>query len=436
MATRSSARGRHLSWGILAWVLAAAIGAAAAAELRGGHLARAQSQQRSLFMPFIASLGPLSGLPTPGFTEGFSIATSAPRRWKPDDWDITVHRREPTDQYEHAIQASHGPDCGAPPATHSIQSFSDAAYLCKNHLMTSIYASDYGMVYLTPNRMVDFSKGEAVIRFEMSTERTSLRDWVDVWITPYDENLQLALEDWLPDGNGEPRNAIEIRMDSAQDNGVTKTTFIGKRIENFNSTTFGTNGWTGYEQFLTPDAKRRDLFELRITRSHIKFGMPDYNFWWIDEAIDPLAWDKGVVQFGHHSYNPLKGCESTCTPNSWHWDNFTIAPVVPFTMIHADRSIVSPANAATPVRFAKPAPADARLRFTGLSDIQVSFDGGATWADAQKQQQEKYLADHFQSYWTPIPAGASSVLFRSKDPSQTSWKTWMVRDPSIWARSS
>lgn len=36
--------------------------------------------------------------------------------------------------------------------------------------------------------------------------------------------------------------------------------------------------------------------------------MPAYNFWWIDATIPNLGWDMGVVQFGHHSYNPTKDC--------------------------------------------------------------------------------------------------------------------------------
>ena len=39
--------------------------------------------------------------------------------------------------------------------------------------MTSINASGYGVIYLTPDQMVDFSAGEAVVRFDMSTFRTS-----------------------------------------------------------------------------------------------------------------------------------------------------------------------------------------------------------------------------------------------------------------------
>lgn len=90
----------------------------------------------------------------------------------------------------------------------------------------------------------------------------------------------------------------------------------------------------GYESFLTPDAKRRDKFELQISRNHLRFGMPAYNFNWIDLPIPELDWSQGVVQIGHHSYNPAKdaGCpinqnaKTGCSPTTWHWDNVNIQP--------------------------------------------------------------------------------------------------------------
>ena len=61
--------------------------------------------------------------------------------------------------------------------------------------------------------MVDFSGGEAVVRFDLSTLRTSPRDWVDIWLTPYEDHLQLPLDNWLPDLTGEPSRSVHLRMD-------------------------------------------------------------------------------------------------------------------------------------------------------------------------------------------------------------------------------
>ncbi len=362
------------------------------------------------------------------FYEGFDGDPAAPTPWQSPNWDITVHSRNTSDNLYALtpMDAWHGLDCSPPPATHQVATYEGAVYQCRDHLMTAINDENYGAIYLTPNQMVDFGNGEAVIRFDLSTLRTSGRDWITIWITPFDDNLQLPLEDWLPDLSGEPRNAVKFSMSLFPD----ETTFQAQVVRNFNVQDVEDNPAMSYEDFLEPSAVRRDTFEIRISRDHLMFGMPDYNYWWIDADIQPLGWTQGVVQFSHHSYNPTKGC-NTCGPNTWHWDNIRIVPSVPFTMIQADRRYV---DASTPpfVNFSQPAPENAYLRFAGIgSQIEVSFDGGATWQPAQVQDQRKYNSGAFWSYWTPIPAGVSTVYFRGGE-----WwgGDWHVRSISIWAR--
>lgn len=382
--------------------------------------------------PATAAPVPTASAGVPGgrtFTETFDGQPNNPQPWKPASWDVTVHSRDIAtwDQLE-PIHAMHGSDCSPAPNMHMITSYDDTVFLCRDHLMTAIKAEGYGVIYLTPNQMVDFSAGEAVVRFDLTTLRTSQRDWVDLWISPYQDQLQLPLEDWLPDLSGEPRNAIHVRMDTAN-NGTMFKVFV---VKDFAVTELKSSA-TGYESFLAPDAKRRDTFELRITRNHLRFGMPGYNFSWVDTNIADLGWARGVVQFGHHSYNPSKsdGCGPVCQPNTWHWDNISISPTQPFTILRADRRTVDPG---TPpgVSFAAPAPANASLRFAGIgTKIEVSFDGGKTWRAAVLQAQKRQDEDHFKSYWMPIPAGVNSVQFRGAN-----WwgGKWQVRDLSIWAQ--
>jgi hypothetical protein len=83
------------------------------------------------------------------------------------------------------------------------------------------------------------------------------------------------------------------------------------------------------------------------------------------------------------------------------------------------------------VPFAGPAPADAHLRFAGIgTDLQVSFDGGDSWQDAELQwSSDPGIEDHFHSFWMPVPEGTTEVLFRGVD-----WWAgeWRVRDLSFW----
>jgi hypothetical protein len=364
------------------------------------------------------------------FSQTFDGNPAQPLPWTPSNWDVTVHSRDiSTWNKLETMQAGHGSDCSPSPATHTVTEYKDAVFICKDHVMTAINASGYGVIYLTPNQLVDFTNGEAVIKFDLSTARTSLRDWMDVWISPYEDHLQLPLQDFYPDLSGEPRRAIQVEMGNFN----RKTTFAINRIANFAATGLSSNkSYIGYESFLTPSAMRRDTFELHISRTHIKFGMPAYNFWWYDTKMPTLDWSVGVVQFGHHSYTPKKECATgSCGPNTWHWDNVQISPAVPFTIIRATQRYTD-VKAGAQMTLAASAPANARLRFSGIGkSLQVSFDNGATWVKAVTQAQERYTEEAFWSYWMPIPAGTKTIKFKG-----TKWwgGDWRVQDLSVWAR--
>jgi hypothetical protein len=375
---------------------------------------------------------PPSPTPIPaGFIESFDGQPTTPQPWRPADWDVTVHSRDRETWYAlDSMTAAHGPGCEPPPGQHTNNSYEGAVFLCRDHVMSALKASGYGVIYLTPNQMVDFSAGEAVIRFDVSTLRTSNRDWIDLWITPYEDNLQTPLEDWLPDLNGEPRRAIHIRMRFGTAGNLSGS-FEGHVINAFDDTTVPLKRTIGYEAFFPPSAALRQTFELRISQAHIRFGMPVFDLWWLDTDMAALDWTAGVVQFGHHSYNPLKDCPTTCQPNTWHWDNVSISPAVPFTILRADRRYADPTQPG-PLSFPAPAPADSHLRFSGIGNsIEISTDSGATWTAAVLQAQESVRSDHFRTYWSPIPEGTTSVLIRG----QNWWGgKWHVRDISIWAR--
>jgi hypothetical protein len=378
--------------------------------------------------PDVARGDPQRQLSARAFLDTFDGRPDVPTPWHGDGWDVTVHsRNRETWQQLEPMAAMHGADCSAPPATHLMTEYDDAVFHCNGHIMTSINAGGYGVIYLTPNQMVDFSGGEAVVRFDLSTLRTSPRDWVDIWLTPYEDQLQLPLDNWLPDLTGEPWRSVHLRMDSNNDLSIFKGfVFRGRTSEDLKIRT-----WGGYESVVTPSAVRRDTIELRISRTSLKLGMPDYNFWWIDTKMADLGWDRAVVQFGHHSYSPFK-CDGQCAPNTWHWDNVTIDPAVPFTIVPADRRVAN-AEQGTTVQFAAPAPPESHLRFVAAgSNLQVSFDGGGSWQPAQPRaiRDGHDVNNSFLSYWTPMPAGATEVTLRGGD-----WfgGAWQARDFSIWS---
>jgi hypothetical protein len=388
-------------------------------------------EDSKIFLPFIGNKivgSPL--IPDPltdfSFTETFEGDPSLPTPYISENWDISVHSRDlDTWMQLEGMQADHGDDCSPPPATHLVTDYEDAVYQCHNHVMTAINARGYGVIYLTPNQMIDFSDGEAVLRFDISTFRKAVRDWVDIWITPYDDHLILPLEEALPDLQGEPRRGIHVSLSLSMPGGK----LTARRIENFVAEDISSVSWSSYADFIEPSATRRDTFEIRISKNHLKAGMPDYDFWWIDTDITELDWSTGIVQLGHHSYNPQKTCpEQNCQPNTWHWDNITISNVLPFEMIKTQQRFANPEQ--DTLVLDKPALENAKLRFSGIGkNLEVSWDGGRTWVQAERQDQEFDIEGHFSSYWMSIPENIRSITFRGQE-----WwgGDWHVRDVSVW----
>ena len=349
------------------------------------------------------------------FVETFDGDPSEPTNWSSPDWDLTVHFRDRDKYYEtFEMMAAHGSDCGPPPATHPISLYEEAVFNCKNHLMTALTAPGYGVIYMTPRYMVDFTDGEAVIKFDLSTLRESGRDWVDIWLSPFEDQLQTPLTGSV-DLQGPPKHGIQVVMDLQRDNSKFRAFRFDDHVE---TELVGTGrSYRGYEYFLIPDARRRDTFELRIAKTHLTFGMPDYDFNWFDLDIDELDWTKAMVQLGHHSYNPTKDCEhdGTCGPTTWHWDNVEIAPATPITMIRGNSRYADEATN-TEVTFNTPSPSDAFLRFSGIGlDYEISTDNGNSWFPASKQSESLEVEEHFSSYLTPIDAGVTQVQLRAND---------------------
>lgn len=380
----------------------------------------------------------VEGVVTSSFLETFNGNPSFPTVFNPSHWDVITNVSDSWasganwDKFD-STHAHHGSDCAAPFALHTVNNIYSAVFTCRDHMMTTVENRGYGVVYLTPNQKVNFDNEEAVISFDVSTFKSSGRQWWDLWIQPFQNNFQLPLESWLPAYNGKPKQAVSIKMEGE--------TFNGFYVNNFQQIDIPKtgDGWKSVAQVLSenglePSATRRDKFELRISKNHIKFGMPQYNHWWIDTDIPDRGWSEGTVTIGHHEYNSSKDCTPNppydCAATTFHWDNFAINPAVPFTLIKGNERGVN-STTDNKVTFPSPAPANAFLKFSAVGTIQVSYDNGATYKTVAKLPQEKDQAEHFSNYFTPIPAGTTSVLFKGSPDGYIS--QWLVRDPSIYA---
>jgi hypothetical protein len=369
-----------------------------------------------------------------------------PIPWDTAAWSIVRHQRDQSRWYAiEPMMAWHGSQCERPDhtepgqRTHPVSAYRDMVFLCRNHLMTATNASGYGVTFLTPPRIVDFSAGEAVVRFDVATLRESGRDWIDLWLTPYEDNLVAPLDDSLPDLQGEPRRAVHVRMTATRG----RSAFEATVVRNFDGVRLPVADTTSYEtafaaRGLAPSATRRDTFELHVSRTRVRFGMPRYGLWWVDAPVPGgLDWSRAVTQIGHHSFNPAADGPGS-GPTTWHWDNIGAAPSVPFTILRASRRFVDAATPNGELTFATPAPAGAFLRGAVIGATQLRFAGPdgefGGWTPVLRQPARRADPTRFSSMWMPIPAGTTRVRFRAvRTQLAESRGLWMVRDVDVWA---
>lgn len=374
---------------------------------------------------------PGASAPAP-FTFNWAGSPASPLAYQPaTDWDVQIHVRAPQDTMER-MDAQHGTDCAPPPAVHPIVNLTDGVFICKNHLMTAINDGGYGEIALTSDHMVDFSSGTATIKVDVSTQEFNSSDWTEIFISPFNENLTLPFNCCDPDLQGPPAHGLRFSMNASGIEGTHEGDVA--RVDDFKISPLAKVRSDSLTSVLAPSETVRTTYEIDVSKSHVRFGLPGVKggVWWTDTDISSLTFAQGVVQILHHTYNADKHNPGT-GHDTWHWSSFSISNAIPFTILNGrERSIH--ASGATTVHFPAPSPVGAYLRFSGVGPqgktYEVSYDGGATWVAPSVQKQQGTHDEHFTTYWSPMPAGVRTVMFKGQD-----WwgSQWWVRDPAIWS---
>jgi hypothetical protein len=405
--------------------------------------------------PIQPSLAPIEVAPVGTYSFAWKGSPTAPQGWTPaavNDWDLLATSDYPSDQGG-TMQARYGADCAPPPATHPVKALADSAFICRDRLMTAINGGGdapktYGGVYLAPAQLADFAVGASSITWQVSARRSSANDWWDVWLTPLDENLVAPVgPEEVPAFNGAPADAIHIRMNNGTCPGsgqpATLGTTNGVPIGTvFDVEVFANHKPTridgqGFQPCLESGLGRgaadaQASFQLDVAQNHVRFvalraggGAP---LVYADARVD-LPFKQAVVQFAHHSFDPTQACggNGTCGPNTYQWSNVSINPAKPFTMLRPQGAAAVHGQSAT-LQLPQPAPANAHLRFYAFGSTRVGFDGHPAQAAAPQQGQQGSSGE--ASYWTPVPAGTTSITLTG---SGSNGQRWWVFDTSVWA---
>lgn len=315
-------------------------------------------------------------------------------------FDVQVHTRVESNgdfaDWLTPMQAEHGTDCAPPPATHTVQALSQSVFICNDHVMTALNGSGYGEAVITPSQLLDCSVS-CTVQWDMSTERQSQRDWPDVWLTPWLDNLALPFDAGDVDLQGVPRQGLHFSL-TGPDN-----SWIISGISNYTETTYGIGSPSIQSGILagTNQAAVRQSFRVTVTGSSVRMerlaSASATGVVYFFGVIPGSLGADNVVQFAHHSYNPTK--DNSGVPATWHWSGFQLNPAVPFSLIHTTPALV---NLPSPVMFNSPAPAGAYLRFSAVCRVLI---------DGVLATRQTFLGhpEHASDYFIPIAQGKTGV---------------------------
>lgn len=356
--------------------------------------------------------------PAREFVETFDGAPAQPTVWSSPRWDLIVHDR--TDGATNAMEADHDHTCGAPPGTHAVHAPSEAVFLCRDHLMTALNSSDpgYAVIYLTPAAMVDWSSGPATISFDVSTGRSTKRDWIDLWLTPWDQNMVLPSEPYTPDLNGPPKKSLHFRVTN---------NFAWQIHHHPEDVKLSQNDW---QDLPMPYSRvQRDRFTFTLGGGFIKVEYKNVatgRSMLVERVPLPadLGFSHAVLQLGHHSYTPGKDCDfmkiGACGANTWHWDNVRISPALPFNMTKL-RSLAAPGTVEV---------SPGLLRFAARGVTEINWGSG--WVTAEPVNGPMANDGQFASYLVPVPEGAVRAAIRG----EATWAgPWRAVNIAIWSQT-
>lgn len=355
---------------------------------------------------------PLLQAPTTTFLETFDGKPTNPTPWNRRDWDVFQTSRDmrswgapdPVDAH-HAFS-----NCGdvASGGSHHVDSWAETVFQCNDHLMTSINGTPgYGAIYLSPPAMADFTSSSSTISFDVSTFVSSSRDWLDVLITPFGDAMSYPFRSDLEvDGSGLPQNAIHIEQSFGSANWEIEL------IRNGAVTTLGTLA-IPYSRIGGASKVTRTPVRIVVSRTSLTLSYPTVSGASRTVTFASLGWTRGIVQFGHHSYTPLKDC-GNCAANTWHWDNIRISPATRFYQYQATPertgAAIRDSNART-ISFGQPAPANALLVFSGNCGVQVRDTSTSAWRAVTLIGPNTH-PEHTQSYRVTVRPGSTSIQFR------------------------
>jgi len=422
-----------------------------------------------------------AGNPTAwAFEELFDGAPATPQPWTSPKMDIVVDLQEgqELDSAGNAVQtmkieASHGPDCGAPigrsPASLNnhvidVATYSDQwgthldlmgfqtrtrpqlVFQCNNHMMTVVKAG-YAVTAFMPRQVFDWTGRTGTFQVDSNVFSFG-RSWWDLYIVPADEmwvNIQQRNQGGI---NMMPKRAVLFSFGANRP--MVEVIDNHQIVERHTHWQMFQDAFPNDPAVNDPRIRRTFRFRINQTSYFYEVQKADGSFWVIQGNFDkPLTFSRGLTKIEHHAYNPTKDGINANPWSQWtyHWDNLKFdGPVIPaHTAIEPGPHFIRawPGNAIPPLRFNVPT-ADIRnpvlvgdiRSYMTRSDgdpansthwAQFRLNGGA-WTDLRSQLTNIAVADEGFSFKNPLNGlrqGENIVEFRLND--SPTFPNWMKR---------
>ena len=284
----------------------------------------------------------------------------------PDDFEfVATHRSHPGEHFSKTytpFPADHAEDCAGPdPAVsplpqHMVETRQDSSgadpdesfFICKNHMMSSMgKVEGYSVSSFWPRQEFDFSGG-GTLEFEVNiNDGHHVRSWWEVMIAPRDQlkvgagPVDSPISETYPNDRivlDFRRNVRTIKVGTgalAPDGWLAKETQRGK---------WDYAWWRSLhpDEPALDDRRIRRTMRIRLEDERVVWGIEtadgSFDTWSVD-VPGGLPFDRGLVVFKTHAYNPTK--DGNLDTYTFHWDNIRFdGPSVGHYDVHEASDVV------------------------------------------------------------------------------------------------
>lgn len=340
------------------------------------------------------------------------------------DWGLIIHSRDAQGSLQ-TFPAHHGPNCEAPLVTHDISAYRDALYACGRHIMTAAGDTNggYNMAGFVPPVAVYFGANDTqVIEWRMSTNISSVRDWVDVSVIPLSSFTPYSLQrNFAPDMAGSSVGSMIAMLTATNEPPAQQFHWDFCQSESCVGASTSASMWEAFsDQSFEQRSRNRQLFRMTFENGSVRLESPELGITWFNPTAvaDPDACANGcAVLFMHHVYNATKACVAglLCDDTTWHWSDIVLTNAADMPVNRSVQANVWTRSGSAQMAMSAPSQGGEDMHCAVLgTNTTYSFDGVNFSSFELADVTQPFQVDNFswrQVVVRNVPAGVSTIYF-------------------------